>query len=76
MGENVKPPSDEVPDPPEDNEDWTTMDLETLKVYNAKQRPLPTFEQTAREIGLECNRILANEMVKSMARHNRNNPDA
>ena len=53
------------------NEDWTTMDLETLKAYNAKQKPLPTFEQTAREFGLECDRILADEMLKTMARHKR-----
>ena len=62
--------------PLEDNEDWTTMDLETLRAYNAKQKPLPTFEQSAREFGLGCAKILGDAMVKNMARLKRNNPDA
>ena len=68
MDKSVKPSSGRVPNPPEDNGDWTTMDLETLKAYNAKQKPLPTFEQSAREFGLECNRILDDAMLKNLAR--------
>lgn len=68
MDKSVKPPSDKVPNLFV-NGDWTTMDLETLKAFNATQRPLPTFEQTAREVGLECGRILADAMVETMARH-------
>lgn len=64
MSKSVKPSSGKVIQPHKDNEDWRTMDLETLKAYNAKQKPIPTFEQTAREFGLEFNKILAEEMCK------------